>query len=100
MTPRNAIRKAKAAGQLGLRIVIPKATDTDFLLFMALVEHGYISFVDDRERLVFETVASHQGWSIGGRFSADVLLKKDLPEHDGRRIMDGAHVRLTAIKIV
>jgi hypothetical protein len=100
MSPKKAIRKALANGQRELKIVFPSASDTDVLLFMDLVKHGYVSFADHREQLVFEDAMRHRDWSLGGRFLADIFIEKNLPEHDSRRILDGAHAQIKGIKVV
>ncbi len=104
MTPKTAIRRAfDDKGECELRVIIPKATGTDLSFFMALVKQGSITFTDQRERLVFEDAARHNDWALGGRFSADVSIKKEkMHEHQCRRILDGAHAKLLPgnIKIV
>jgi hypothetical protein len=73
VSPKKAIRNALANGQCKIKIVIPKATDTDVLLFMGLVKHGHISFADYREQLVFEDAARRHAWSLGGKLLANIL---------------------------
>ena len=99
MSPKKAIREALANHQHQIKIIIPSATDTDLLLFLSLVKKGYVSFADPREQLVFEHAARHQDWLLGGRLLADIFIEKDLPEHDSRRVFDGAHVKVKEITI-
>ena len=99
MSPKKAIREALANHQRQIKIIIPSATDTDVLLFMDLVKRGYVSFADHREQLIFEDAARHHDWLLGGRLLADILIEENLPEHDSRRVFDGAHVKVREITI-
>lgn len=98
--PKKAIRKALTDDRRRIRVVIAKATNTDVLLFMELVKHNHISFTNYGEQLVFEEAIKGHKWSLGGKFSADVLIRNDLPEHTGRRIMDGAHIHIRTVRVL
>ena len=99
MSPKKAIREALANHQRQIKIIIPSATDTDLLLFLSLVARGYVSFADPREQLVFEHAARHQDWLLGGRLLANILIEKDLPEHDSRHVFAGAHIGVKEITV-
>jgi len=99
-SPKKAIRKAMTNGKREIRIAITKATSIDVMMFMQLVEHGYISFLNQGEQMVFEEVTKGHDWSLGGKLSADILIKNELPEHTSRRVLDGAHVHVKKIQVV
>jgi hypothetical protein len=99
MNFRNAIRDALTSDKRNFRIIFPRVTDTDLLLFMDLVKHGCILFTRPDEQLVFEAATRTHGWLLGGRLSANIFIKQ-LPEHAGSRIMEKAHVRVRTARIV
>jgi hypothetical protein len=99
MNFRNAIRDALTNNKRNFRIIFPKVTDTDLLLFMDLVKHDCILFTRHDEQIVFEAATRGHRWLLGGRLSADIFINR-LPEHAGSRITEKAHVRVKTARIV